>query len=183
MSRCPHCQADLEDTAPACSDCGILLTDEPSPCRTHPDRPAVARCAVCERLVCSACAKRRSRRFLCPDHASVEVIDGHVDVRKVSDATEAELLRACLENAGIPAWIHNQKDRSFTTNFGPLAPVKVLVPRPYLEDARRVLAEADHAPTALGSACPRCGLALALDQDTCPACDSMGPDDPDGQST
>jgi hypothetical protein len=173
---CPHCQATVEPDAVACGDCGVLLGSGKEPCPEHPDQLAIAECAVCGRLGCPACLRQHSRRYLCRDHARVEVIDGHVDVRKVGDTNEAEFLRICLENAGIPAWVHSQKDRSFATNFGPLAPVKVLVPRAYLERARRVLEAADRSISALGTACPRCGLALPLDVDACPACASMEPD-------
>jgi hypothetical protein len=182
MATCPHCQAEHEERAASCPDCGILLDEPPQRCAAHPDQQTIARCAVCQRLVCAECAKHKSRRYLCLEHASVEVIDGHVDVRKVGDPLEAELLRACLENAGIPAWIHNQKDRSFSTTFGPLAPVKVLVPRPHLDEARRVLEAAEHPTSALGTACPECGLALAPDQSVCPACESVDRDQPEGQS-
>jgi len=174
---CPHCQATVELDAPACPDCGILLGDVEQPCPAHPGRSAVAECAVCGRLGCALCLKQQSRRYLCPDHARIEVIDGHVDVRKVGDTNEAEFLRICLENAGIPAWVHSQKDRSFATNFGPLAPVKVLVPRAYLEAARQVLADTDRSISALGTVCPECGLALPLEVDACPACASMEQDD------
>lgn len=182
MASCPHCQAEHEEHAPSCPDCGILLTEPPQPCELHPDEMTLARCAVCQRLVCAECAKHKSRRYLCRDHASVEVIDGHVDVRKVGDPMEAELLRVCLENEGVPAWIHDQKDHNFTTTFGPLAPIKVLVPRPYLDEARRILEAADHATSVLGTACPDCGLAMAPDQTDCPACASMDPQDDGDQS-
>lgn len=170
---CPGCEQTLEPGAQGCPDCG-LSWDPALRCRLHTDRPADARCAVCREPVCPECRKRRNFRYLCLDHRDVEVIHGNVDVKKVDNAMEAQLIQALLEGAGIPTWIHNQKDSSYVTNFGPLTPVKILVPRDRLDEARAVLAEAEEASFSLGATCPDCGRELDDAAHGCPDCRTAG---------
>jgi len=170
---CPGCEQTLAPDALDCPDCG-LSWDPDLRCLHHPDREAGARCAVCRDPLCEDCRKRRNFRYLCRDHADLEVIDGHVDVKKVSSPVEAQLLRGLLESAGIPTWIHSQKDSAYVTNFGALTPVKILVPRDRLDEARAVLADADRSAFALGAACPECGRSLDDTADGCPDCAARG---------
>ena len=54
---------------------------------------------------------------------------------------EAELARARLDDAGIPAVVLSQRDHAFNLTHGYLAKVKVMVPEEDMEEARKLLKE------------------------------------------
>jgi predicted amidophosphoribosyltransferase len=60
-------------------------------------------------------------------------------VAEVSTEWEAELLCGRLRSHGIPAHTHSQRDSTRMFTLGELAVVKVFVPAPYRERARRLL--------------------------------------------
>lgn len=62
---------------------------------------------------------------------------------ELDSETEAQLLHGALENAGVRAQIENLKFHAEPVNFGPMSKVRVHVAADQLEDARKILAEAE----------------------------------------
>jgi hypothetical protein len=71
-------------------------------------------------------------------------MDKYVEVFAASDITFAYLMKANLENAGIPAQIANENLQGAYCLDG-MAP-RVLVPESHLEQAAQIIEEIQHSP-------------------------------------
>lgn len=63
-----------------------------------------------------------------------------VELEKVSNETEAAMIRGLLETEGIPCRIESQKTPGLPVNVGDLAVIRILVPAEHLLQARNHLA-------------------------------------------
>lgn len=77
-------------------------------------------------------------------------MDPGVVIETFSTVVEAELCRAALETAGIPAWVMGENLAAAHPALGMAIGVRVLVPPGYEESARAVLAGLDDAAAKEG---------------------------------
>lgn len=142
LVTCPACGEEILEEDASCPHCGELLRggDVPVPsCDAHPGVAAVARCVICELPLCAACVERRGGKALCSDHVGERTAFDWVSVRCASSPIEAELLRASLEAAGIPATLLSQSDSMYVVTVGDLAVTEVMVPKGSIGEAREIL--------------------------------------------
>lgn len=140
-------------------------------CGTHPDRPAVAACAICGTPVCDRCIELAGGSPLCGRHAAVPLIEGWAQVYATSDDVVAQLVRDNLRAEGVDAQVFSQKDHfAFAVDLGDLSPVRVLVPADEYEDALRIVRDHMDLRGELRFACPNCGTLAAPGATRCAAC-------------
>jgi RNA polymerase subunit RPABC4/transcription elongation factor Spt4 len=169
--RCPNCGERIRAEAEACPLCGALQQPVPEACEVHPERGAKGECVVCGRLLCSAHRIEKEHEYLCPDHASVPVVEGWAQVYTTNDEIEAQLIEQNLRAEGIEARVLSQKDHySFTTSLGDLSPVRVLVPAFAYREARRVIRAHRDDRGGVLFACPNCGELYEAGTEVCPVC-------------
>jgi hypothetical protein len=92
---------------------------------------------------CPSCKKEFDDNVLvCPDCGveliPVETVEDWVTVYTTEDPTEAEMLKANLNGAGIDVVILNEKDTSFPS-YGDLSVVKVTVRPKDFEEAKEII--------------------------------------------
>jgi hypothetical protein len=167
---CPRCGEPGAASLATCPACGHL--HESRRCARHGDREAVAVCALCEAAVCEEeCAAHSGRTYLCPDHASVPVLEGWAQVYSTSSDIDAGLIRDNLEAEGVEARVLSQKDHySFAVDLGDLSPVRVLVPAFAYRDAMELMRAHTAGPGDVRFACPECGEPFEGVATTCTAC-------------
>ena len=97
---------------------------------------------------------------------SERTYEGWIAVFNTGTDYEADLVRDRLDDAEIPAVVLTQRDHAFNLNVGDLAPVRVMVPPDYAEEAVKLLETAPPTDEELEAA------ALAADTDAPDAYDS-----------
>jgi hypothetical protein len=96
-------------------------------------------------MKCPICLNQAGNVSLCPycgSRLEVDLSGGIIDwevIYTTNDLIEAQMYKANLESAEIPAHIHSQFDTSRMLMVGALAVVKILVPRPYSAEARELI--------------------------------------------
>lgn len=151
--RCPACGEEIPDGEASCPHCGVLLPEgevAAPACEAHPGVPAVARCVLCDEPLCPDCVERRAGKAFCARHADEKTAFDWVSVFSASSPIEAELVRASLLAAGIPATVLGQTDSMYVVTVGDLAVAEVMVPKGVAEDARRLLVELRNTPADAG---------------------------------
>ncbi len=144
---------------------------EETVCGTHPDRPAIATCAICGTPVCERCIELAGGNPLCGRHAGVPLVDGWAQVYATSDDVTAQLIRDNLRAEGVDAQVFSQKDHfAFAVDLGDLSPVRVLVPADAYEAARRIVQEHMDLRGELRFACPNCGEPAEPGATRCAVC-------------
>jgi len=143
--RCESCDELIEEEATFCPHCGVLLgwSAEGSMdirCETHKEDEATGRCVVCGKTVCLSCAVTKQGRMFCSNDEHVKMAFDWVAICSTSTQYEAEMIKANLESAGIPATVFSQSDRMYFTTVGDLAVTEVMVPKDEAEEAARYLA-------------------------------------------
>ncbi len=141
---CPECGEEITQEVTACPHCGILLgwgpkDEEDLKCAVHGDVPAVGCCVICGIPLCSACARKRQGKIFCQSDYDLKVAFDWVAVYSAATRYEAEMVKANLESARIPAMILSQSDRMYYTTLGDLAVTEVMVPKDSLAEAKRFL--------------------------------------------
>ena len=89
----------VDAAAVACPACGHYF--EPARCVRHPDRVARGQCPLCGAAVCESCDTGTGIYYRCPEHRSVEIIEGWAEVVSVPDDLEATLIEENLRAEGI----------------------------------------------------------------------------------
>lgn len=145
---CHECDEPVTEEVPFCNHCGVVLEwgeidGSPIMCATHRANEATGSCVVCKKAVCPECVAMRFGRFFCNDDKHVETAFNWVVVATTSTDYEAQMIKANLEGAGIPATVLSKKDHTYVTTMGDLAVTEVLVPSQMVEDAKQFLREMD----------------------------------------
>ena len=163
IKSCPDCNAPLEpgdlltcdvcneivsEEALFCRHCGIVLSwaleqERPPHCDTHRENEAVGSCVVCHRVLCDDCAVRKGGRYFCDNDEHLKAAFSWVAAYTTSTDYEAEMIKANLEGAGIPAMILSQHDHTYVTTIGNLARTEVMVPGESLAEAREFIRTLD----------------------------------------
>jgi hypothetical protein len=144
ITLCDACEEPVDPELSFCPHCGIrrkqsVGSEEKIACATHPAREATGRCVLCGKLVCNHCAVRRQGRLFCENDEHVKMMFDWVAARTTNTPYEAQMIKANLESAGIPAMVLSQHDRTYYTTIGDLAVSEVMVPKDRLEDAKPYL--------------------------------------------
>ena len=158
VRTCPDCQATLTQEVVPCASCEELIdpktsfcrhcgvfrpegseTTERVTCEKHKERRATGRCVFCGKPVCDECAVIRNGRIFCDNDEHVKMMSDWVTAYSTSTQYEAQMIKSNLEGAGIPAVVFSQNDRMYFTTVGDLAVTEVMVPKHFLDDARRYL--------------------------------------------
>lgn len=158
-TRCPDCEATLEqgerfvcdscteqvpEDAVFCPHCGIVLSwvdmeVRPIHCDIHRDNEVVGCCVICRKALCAECAVRKFGRTYCTNDEHVKTAFNWVAACTTGTSYEAEMIKANLEGAGIPALVLSQSDRMNVATIGDLAVTEVMVPIQSLDEAQRFL--------------------------------------------
>jgi len=101
-----------------------------------------------------------------------------VDVYSAGNALIAHTVKAALEEAGIPAVVDREELQNVFGDLPGDTPVRILVDESHVEQARAIIAKAEHTQAfrtddeAVGddAVCLRCGKRLAPGEETCSAC-------------
>ncbi|MDH3252769.1 MAG: DUF2007 domain-containing protein, partial [Ignavibacteria bacterium] len=128
----------------SCPHCGILLgwgpkEEEDLVCATHGEVRAMGCCVICGTPLCGDCARKRQGKIFCQGDYDLKVAFDWVAVYSAGTRYEAEMVKANLESARIPAMILSQSDRMYYTTVGDLAVTEVMVPKKDLAEAKRFL--------------------------------------------
>ncbi len=152
--RCERCETEYADSD-SCPACGRLRGA--APCQEHSDRAAHSRCVFCGRALCDHCRDDGDTPAVCPEHASVPLIQGWAQVYSTGSEMEANLIRDNLDAEGIDAQVYTQTDRSFPFDLGEMSIVRVLVPVwEHAAALQRLQASMDTEGEVV-FACPSCG--------------------------
>jgi hypothetical protein len=148
---CPSCTEEVTSDSDFCPHCGILLAEAGDvSCDRHAARKAVAVCIICHATLCGSCSHRKLGRHFCTDHRRVEVVQDWVRVYQSDEVSEADLVRAVLEEAGLKVQVQNFGSMGYVWEGGGDSvlsrsavgkPGKVFVPIPDYERALEVIAE------------------------------------------
>jgi hypothetical protein len=122
---------------------GVVEDGEEVECENHPEMEAIGICVICGKPVCGDCAVRRQGRVLCENDEHTKIAQGWAVVYTTSTDYEAQMVRANLENAGIPCLIFSQRDHVYFLTVGDMAVVNVMVPNQRLNEARDFLRKSD----------------------------------------
>jgi hypothetical protein len=82
------------------------------------------------------------------DAEGSSMAEGWEPVAEVETEDEARLMAGFLDSAGIGTEVESVASHEFPVTHGDLALVRLWVPAERLEEARRLLAERENAPTA-----------------------------------
>ncbi|MDD8019200.1 MAG: zinc ribbon domain-containing protein [Bacteroidota bacterium] len=150
LEECENCNGKYEFDSDYCPHCGTLFAEDQYSCTNHPTGVAAGVCVICHQLFCEKCLTKKNGRYLCSDHAAVEVSEGWALVFKSSDYIEAEIIHGKLESAGITT------NRRNTGNIATLAdgfidnalgrtifkyPIKIFVPSNHYLEAIKIVNE------------------------------------------
>lgn len=145
---CEFCLERLEEEQKFCPLCGMLqaaLIDEGEEieCENHPEMEAVGICVVCGKPVCGDCAVKREGKILCENDEHIKIAQGWAVIFTTNTEYEAQMVKANLENAGIPSLVFSQRDHVYFLTVGDLAIVNVMVPKHRLPEAQELLRRMD----------------------------------------
>jgi hypothetical protein len=145
---CEFCAEGLEPGEKFCPHCGMLQAGaaeegEEIECENHPKMEAVGACVVCGKPVCGDCAVKRHGRIHCEEDEHIKIAQGWAVVCTTGTEYEAQMVRANLENAGIPCMVFSQRDHVYFLTVGDMAVVNVMVPKHRLLDAKEFLRKMD----------------------------------------
>ena len=144
LITCDACDEIVKDDEAFCHHCGVILAwaavgDATMYCETHRDNEAVGSCVICRKVLCNDCAVKRNGRYFCDNDEHVKAAFNWVAACTMSTDYEAEMIKANLQGAGIPAMVLSQHDHTYVTTVGDLAQTDVMVPNESLEEARRFI--------------------------------------------
>lgn len=145
---CEFCYEELDEGQKFCPHCGMLQAGlieegEEVECENHPQMEAVGMCVICGKPVCGDCAVKRHGKILCENDEHITIAQGWAVVCTTNTDYEAQMVRANLENAGIPCLVFSQRDHVYFLTVGDLAVVKVMVPKQQLLEAQEFLRRMD----------------------------------------
>ena len=145
---CEFCSEQLEAEMKFCPHCGMLQgifaeEGEEIECENHPGMEAVGMCVVCGKAVCGDCAVKRQGRIFCENDEHVKISQNWAVVYMTSTEYEAQMVRANLEQGGIPCIVFSQRDHVYFLTLGDLAVVNVMVPKRRLFEAKDYLRKMD----------------------------------------
>lgn len=101
MDECDNCGGDVGFDSDYCPRCGTLFAEDQYSCTKHPTKVATGVCVICHQLFCDDDLVEKNGRFLCTEHADIELSEGWALVLKSTDYMFAEIIRGKLESAGI----------------------------------------------------------------------------------
>jgi len=144
LTLCDSCDESVDPAMSFCPHCGVRRKrlkegDRNVVCATHPNEEAIGRCVFCGKLVCDRCSVRKQGRIFCENDEHVKMMFDWVAVWTANTPYEAQMIKANLEGAGIPAMILSQHDRMYYTTAGDLAVNEIMVPKGFWENARQYL--------------------------------------------
>ena len=149
--QCSSCGDEVTSDSEFCPHCGSLFTETGSAwCDNHPEVEAEGICVICRTLACDECGKVVHGKFLCRDHANVEVQQDWARVFQSTDINDSTLARAFLESNGFKVLVQNFNSIGYVWDGGGDSsisrsalskPAKVFVPIPEYLKAETALGE------------------------------------------
>lgn len=152
--KCLRCEEEINAESEYCVHCGALVKkDLLVLCAFHPDQLAESVCVLCQQPLCSVCVRKNGHRTVCPFHEDVEIVEEWGVLFSATDITEAELVRAVLEENNFQTVVQNFDSIGYAWDGGgdsPISrsnlnkPARVLVPLWEYGDAEQCLEEWHH---------------------------------------
>ncbi|MCX7984899.1 MAG: DUF2007 domain-containing protein [Bacteroidetes bacterium] len=149
--RCQQCEEPNAVDSEYCIYCGTILNkSQLILCAFHPDRLAQCVCVLCQQPLCETCSIHVDKRVLCTFHQDVELVEDFAIIYTSSDVTEADLIRAVLEENGFQVVVQNFDSIAYMWDGGGDSsvsrsnlskPARVLVPLWEYADAEQCIEE------------------------------------------
>lgn len=153
--QCISCQGEVTGDSDFCPHCGVMFEQAGvTSCDSHPAEAAKGVCIICRRLLCRQCGSRKSGRWFCVDHKSVEVEQDWALIFESPDINEAELAKSFLQTVGVHVVVRNFGPNTAVWDGGGDSlfsrqalnrPAKLFVPIPEYEQSRLALEEWESA--------------------------------------
>ena len=125
---------------PACRRQGGIIFKEGIKCYNHSGREAEGNCVICEKPLCSGCARIKDKRYFCKEHYKYNVHGFWAQVYEVKSESDALPIKMMLDNHDIPCEILTQRDPRMLT-VGLLSVIRIMVPRNLALKAEEVVAK------------------------------------------
>ncbi len=106
--KCSYCDQPVAESDDFCPKCGRLFADDVF-CENHPEIEADGVCVICATPFCHHCGSVVNGKFLCEQHAGYEIYQNLARVYGVSDDSQAQYVKNCLEEAGLHPFIFSRK--------------------------------------------------------------------------
>ena len=100
LLTCEACNNPVNDDDDFCTNCGTLFIEGVF-CSNHDNIAADGVCIICSLPFCKECGFRSNNHFLCNQHSNYEIYERMARVYGVLDDTDAQYVKACLEQNGL----------------------------------------------------------------------------------
>lgn len=112
LDTCGNCGEEAAVDSEYCPHCGVLFENAAdATCESDRDREATAVCIICRRFICERCGVQVGNRWLCKEHANVEVVEDWAKVYDSADPVLVSAMKAALEASGLEVIDQNWKAR------------------------------------------------------------------------